>query len=186
MANQSCPKKIILGSLLPTISMWARSSIILGLVNGFALTLDKWAAGSFLLGTFRKNYSFSPWHGSRVLALLQFIAAKIMTLLEAICTTMEFSFQNSITGKFFYWCIAPLKHSFAPAALDLLLAFIAANLIIRLLLKAYAGTTLFILTAGFLGFLLLRFHAHKLQATFQGSLFTHFLKWFFTLETEDD
>jgi hypothetical protein len=185
MPKEGFPKKSYLNSISPTMSILAQSSIILRFFNGFALTLDKWAAGSFLLGIFRERDSFPLWRGSLVLALLQFITAKIKILLEAIYTILKLSFQNSIAGKLYYRCIVPLKFSFILAVIDLLLAFIAANLIIRLALKAYAGSTLLVLTAGFLGFLLLRFNADKLQAAFRGSLLTRLLKWFFILEVEE-
>ncbi len=132
--------------------------------------LGRWAAAS-AAGRFFRGTLSPAWHGSRLYILLRAAGNLLVSLGERIFRLYRRARAGSAARLLFRTGADALRGIPVRAAVDFLLGFTAANLIIRLALGAYSPLSLAFFLAALLFFAWARFRHRRFAAALGDSFF---------------
>lgn len=173
-----------LQALLGVLQELFRTSRTRELLNRCAALLGGWREGSALRRFFWVQESLSLWHRSRTCAAFSAVTAVFKALLERLSQLLERARPGSVTVGLLRRCRRELLDSPPAVLLDVFLVFLAANLLLRLLLQAYSMFSLLVFTAALLCALPLRLYTREIGTALQESRTWQLLRWFSTLPEE--
>ena len=156
------------------------------LVNRLAALFRGWMEGSLVLQVFWVEDSLSLWHGSKTYRVFAGVAARAKALFVQVALLLARARPGSVTFRLLTYYHRVLKASPLGVLIDISLVFLAANLLIRLVLQAYSTVSLLFFTAAFLLLFLLRFFREEIQAALVNSRVLQLSRWFFTLTEPGD
>ena len=163
-----------------------KTSLTGRLVNRFAAVLRGWAGGSVLVRVFWVEDALPLWHRSRTFAVFSRVSATVRALLERLSLLLLRASGGSSAVRLLRGTRQSLRTKPLALLLEAFLAFLAANLLLRLLGQAYSTFSLLVLGTALLGTFLLRAYTREVTAAFTGSRALALVRWFFAPTEEDE
>lgn len=173
-------------ALLSVLQAACRESCTGRLLNRFTAVFRRWVEGSTLVRVFWVEDSLSLWHGSKTFVLFSAAVSRTRALLESFSLLLTRARSGSALIGLLQYYQRTLKASPIQVFFDIFLVFLAANLLIRLILQAYSAASLLLFSAAWALTFLLRFYHREIGVALKESRVLQLTGWFFTLSEPED
>ncbi len=158
-----------------------RHSLTCRLASRFAAAFKGWLQGSAFFRVFWVQDSLTLWHGSKTFACIAGVSARIKALLLLLSRLLARGRPGSRVVGLLQHYQTHLQASPVKVLMDVFLVFLAANLLIRLVLQAYSARSLLFFSALLVLTFLLRFYRLELEAALDESRILGLVRWFLAL-----